>query len=130
MEPVSVPIIFDEELDRNMIEFFDTVQNVTEFNGNAALLCILTPIREDAIVLRWACDTDDEGEKVPRSTIQNVPFSNNLQTLVEVNEEVKVHPKVAFAALNCIRKSLSCLIVVVDPEDIKTGTARVYVVPT
>lgn len=58
------------------------------------------------------------------------PFSNNLQTLVEDNENIIVHPKVAFATLNCIRKSLSCLIVVVDPEDIKTGAARVYVVPT
>ena len=70
MEPVSVPIIFDEELDRNMIEFFDTVQNVIEFDGDAALLCILTPSQtEDAIVLRWACDTNEKGEKVARSTI-------------------------------------------------------------
>lgn len=123
----DLPILFDEELDQNMVEFFENVKNVTEFEGAAIFLCTLTPVKEDAIELQWACDTDEKYVKVARSELQNVQFCSNLHTLVSTSRVVH-HPKVIFAGLNCIRKHLSRTMVVVDPENIKTGTSRVFIV--
>jgi hypothetical protein len=129
------PIIFDDELDQNMAEFFEMTNNITEEEisryDNLMMVCTITPSTEvkNAVVLHWACDMKVNGYgTVMRSLLQNVKYSSNLQTLVDFENGATSHPKVMFALLNCIRKHMGCVMIVVDPKDITTGAARVFVV--
>jgi hypothetical protein len=139
-------ILFDADLDAGVAEFWKMTKNITEeemsLYDNLMLLATLTPSQEvaNALHLKWACDIPRKEIKyttVLRSLLQNVNYTSNLHTLVDYEEGVTTHPKIVFAALNCIRKHLAYPMIVIDPADdpdtgesrIKTGTAKVFVVP-
>lgn len=112
-------VIEDDDLNQNMVDFFQTTKNIVAADvheyKDLQLLCNLSS-SDYMIKLEWIFSHEQ---------LQAVPFSSNLHVLLNHGNRA-IHPKIVFAALNCIRKHFDQQLVVVDPDDTEIGKARVY----